>query len=197
MNLLGTPFLDYALHLSSLLMMKTSLLYQSSPSIAKYQKRDTTVFLHKTFDVHRRRLRYWKLTRAYSRVLRAAYEEYAKAKRQGLRHHDFGVSIEYGSIENMEMRDVEIDDEDRDSREVQAVLVSEGSPTNEPTLSFIMLNEIEVPFGLRHDDVLDIDSLLAAQNAVEVIQGSLAIPSDEWWNDLFGNDPTALDFTTF
>ncbi len=186
MNLLGTPFLDYALYLATLLMMKTALLNDNDciPSVFNAQKLSSTSFIYQVFSVYKRRIHYWKLTRAYSRVLRAAHAEFTYAKSQSFRTCQFQTSIEYGSIENHEIRDVEIDNEAKDISELMSRLVSENNSNTgkvvEPTLddvSAVLDPSLEL-------EALDIDSLLAAQGAANAIQVSLSTNNDRWWNDL-------------
>ncbi|KAF2095886.1 hypothetical protein NA57DRAFT_58956 [Rhizodiscina lignyota] len=193
MNLLGTPFLDYALYLSSLFMMKIALLNDNDGVPLNAPKLSTTNFIYQVFSVYKRRIHYWKLTRAYSRVLRAAHAEFTYAKTQSFRTCRFQTSIEYGSIENMEVRDVEIDNEAKDIAEIMAQLVSEcSSNTGKPAVH--ALNDVpDVLDPSQELEILDIDSLLAAQGAANAIQVSLSTNNDRWWNDLFGEEPMNMD----
>jgi hypothetical protein len=197
LNLLGTTFLDYALYLSSLLIMKRSLLQEPQAGDSLEDTRDSLTYLYQIFDVYKRRIHYWTLTRAYSRVLRVACERYLATRDQGLNIHDFRTSIEYGSIENMDHRDVEPDNEDKHIQEIQSRLLSESNLGNlAATTSPQAITTDRVPLSiqsLQNDDVFDIDGLLAAQSAAEATQVSLSNTNDSWWSNLFGNEPAATD----
>jgi hypothetical protein len=100
--------------------------------------------------------------------------------------------MEYGSIENMENRDVEIDDEDKDITQILSHLVSEGESSVEATET-TPTDFLTAPSPPLEFEILDIDSLLAAQGAANAIQVSLSSNNDRWWNDLFGEEPINMD----
>jgi hypothetical protein len=193
MNLLGTSFLDYALYLASLLMMKNTLLNGSNQNVLSESSLNGSSFVYQVLSVYKRRIHYWKLTQAYSRVLRVAFGEYVQAKSQSLRSIRFQTSIEYGSIENHESRDVDSNDEAKKITELMSHIISEGNNTiHIPDLT-PQSNISLVSDALLDQEILDFDSILAAQGAANAIQVSLSTANDKWWNDLFGEEPMNMD----
>ncbi len=172
--------------------MKKALLANDTSSGTNDQKQSAVSFLYKTFSVYKRRIHYWKLTRAYSSLLRSAYSEFVFVKNDGFRSHTFQTSIEYGSIESMDNRDVDNDNEEKEIIELQLQLKSENS--NAPVLIPTPTDLVESLDPSQGFDILDIDTLLAAQSAAEAIQVSLSTSNDGWWNDLFGEEPANMDY---
>lgn len=173
-------------------MMKNALLHDGTPNILNLQKLSTESFLYQVLSVYKRRIHYWKLTRAYSRVLRVAYAEFLNARRQAFRSYRFQTSIEYGSIENMEARDAESGNEAEEISTLMSQFVLESNG-NVGTVASTLNNLSTVPDPSLGLELLDIDSLLAAQDAANAIQVSLSTTNDRWWNDLFGEDPMNMD----
>lgn len=106
----------------------------------------------------------------------------------GAHIQDFRTSIEYGSIENMDHRDMEQDNEGKHIQEIQSRLLSESSRSNlMGTRSRPSTADCQPPtvHSGHKDDILDIDGLMAAQHAAEAIQVSLLNTDDSWWSNLF------------
>jgi hypothetical protein len=196
-NLLGTTFLDYALYLASLLHIRISHLegLLLCPPLPVERRRSTSEFLRETLKVYERRLPYYKLTRLYSTKLMKVYEVYFDVDEDPAQKSRFRISLEYGSIDNLEER---VDGhEEQLIKEFLQALSSDSTPSPESVSRTVasvrppppQTATIEAAGDVRGDHIFDIDSLLAVQSAAEAISACLPSPNNDWWDDIFGQDP--------